>query len=68
MFTIAPPTGRVATNKPRYPFPAPVARALAARANLQLPADHCAPGDNGLRDAWESLVLTGRRAIEVLEL
>lgn len=67
-FIVALPTGRTPTQKARRPFPDPVARALADQANLQMLADRYDPNNHGLRDAWEALVFTGRRANEVLQL
>ncbi|MEV5985098.1 site-specific integrase [Streptomyces sp. NPDC052051] len=62
------PTGGATVQRARSPFPDAVARALAAEANLQLFAARYDPNDHGLRDAWEALVFTGRRAMEILEL
>jgi integrase len=63
--TAMPPGGRAVTRA-RSPFPDEVARALATETNLaQLAAVHD-PSDRGLRDMWEAIVCTGRRASEVI--
>jgi len=63
-----PPAGYVAgRDTPRRPFPDEVARALADEANLGLLADSD-PEDRGMRDVWETIVLTGRRVNEVLRV
>ncbi|MFK4803370.1 tyrosine-type recombinase/integrase [Streptomyces sp. MPA0124] len=67
-FIVALPTGGTPTLKARRPFPDPVARALADQTNLDLLAARYDPNNHGLRDAWEALVFTGRRANEVLKL
>ncbi|MET7437427.1 tyrosine-type recombinase/integrase [Streptomyces sp. NPDC005496] len=67
-FVVALPTGNTPAVKARRPFPDQVARALADRSNLEMLADRYDPNNHGLRDAWESLVFTGRRANEVLQL
>jgi len=67
-FIVALPTGRTPTVKARRPFPDPVARALANQSNLEMLAERYDPNNHGLRDAWEALVFTGRRANEVLKL
>ncbi|MFA3843623.1 tyrosine-type recombinase/integrase [Streptomyces aureus] len=51
----------------RSPFPDDLARALADPGNLGQMEDRD-PTDRGLRDAWEALVLTGRRANEVVQV
>jgi integrase len=63
------PTGQAApqTRTARRPFPDEVARALADEANLTLLAESD-PDDMGIRDMWETTVLTGRRIGEVLNL
>ena len=67
--TAMPAAGGASGGKPRRrPFPDDVARALADQANLaQLAAIHDA-GDQGLRDIWETIILTGRRVSEVIRL
>ena len=62
-----PAPGRV-VQRTRTPFTDEAARALADEAHLQaLSRDHD-PHDRGLRDAWETIIVTGRRCGEVLEL
>jgi integrase len=62
-----PPGGRM-NPRTRGPFPDEVARALSDEGNLQrLTANHD-PNDSGLRDIWEAIVATGRRAGEVTNL
>ncbi len=51
----------------RSPFPDEVARALADQANLARLAA-LDPADFGLRDIWETIIVTGRRVSEVLRL
>jgi integrase len=54
-------------RRARSPFSDEAARALADEANLrQLEAYD--PLDQGMRDIWEAIILTGRRAGEVLNL
>ena len=67
--TAMPAAGSASGGKPRRrPFPDEVARALADPASLaQLAAVHDA-GDQGLRDIWETIILTGRRVSEVIGL
>ncbi|GAA1239494.1 hypothetical protein GCM10009665_32650 [Kitasatospora nipponensis] len=65
-FVIAIPHGH-ASSRRRRPFADDAARALANEENLQQLAGHD-PDDRGLRDQWETLVFTGRRCREVLEL
>ena len=62
-----PAAGRV-IQRTRAPFTDEVARALADEANLQALARDHDPLDRGLRDAWETIIVTGRRCGEVLEL
>jgi integrase len=65
--TAMPAAGRV-VQRSRPPFTDGVARALADEANLQALARDHDPFDRGLRDAWETIIVTGRRCSEVLEL
>ena len=65
--TAMPAAGRV-IQRSRPPFTDGVARALADEANLQALARDHDPFDRGLRDAWETIIVTGRRCSEVLEL
>ncbi|MFJ8390339.1 tyrosine-type recombinase/integrase [Streptomyces sp. NPDC094438] len=55
-------------RRARRSFPDEVARALADEVNLARLAAVFDPEDSGLRDAWEAIVLTGRRVNEVLKL
>ncbi|SOD62124.1 Site-specific recombinase XerD [Streptomyces zhaozhouensis] len=67
-FIVAMPVGGRALTRSRSPFPDEVARALADPGNLErLAADHD-PGDQGMRDIWEAIVYTGRRAGEIINL
>ncbi|WP_202120928.1 tyrosine-type recombinase/integrase [Streptomyces sp. BA2] len=65
--TAFPPMG-TGRNRTRSPFSDEVARALADENNLQQFADTYDPGDRGLREIWETIVVTGRRAGEVIKL
>lgn len=67
-FIAAVPAGGKPVVAPRNPFPDEVAQAVAAEANLRLLADMFDPLDRGIRDAWEALILTGRRCNEILRL
>lgn len=67
-FIVAMPAGGATTQRSRSPFPDEVARALAEETNLaQLAADYD-PDDRGMRDIWEAIILTGRRANEIIKL
>ncbi len=65
--TAMPPGGRAVTRS-RSPFSDEVARALADETNLARLAAVHDPADRGLRDMWEAIVCTGRRASEVITL
>jgi integrase len=65
--TAMPAAGRT-VQRSRPPFPDGVARALADEASLQALARDHDPLDRGLRDAWETIIVTGRRCSEVLQL
>jgi integrase len=65
--TAMPPAGAL-IRRARSPFPDGVARALADDANLRKLAGTYDPCDRGLRDAWETIIVTGRRCSEVLNL
>ncbi|MFD7670154.1 tyrosine-type recombinase/integrase [Streptomyces anulatus] len=67
-FITALPTGGKDPKRSRNPFSDDVARALADEKNLQMFADTQDAPDYGLRDIWETLVFTGRRASEVIKL
>lgn len=62
-----PPGGRV-NARTRSPFPDEVAKALTDAGNLRQLAEGHDPNDWGLRDIWETIVATGRRAGEVTNL
>jgi integrase len=62
------PSGGRTVTRARSPFTDDVARALAGEANLRQLAERHDPEDQGLRDMWEAIVYTGRRAGEILNL
>src|SRR6266487_7101987 len=62
-----PAAGGIPLRK-RTPFPDEVARALADQAHLARLAEIYDPADFGLRDIWETIIVTGRRVSEVLQL
>jgi integrase len=67
-FIAAAPAQGAATARARPPFTDGVARALADEANLdKLARDHD-PCDRGMRDTWETIIVTGRRCGEILNL
>lgn len=67
-FIVAIPSGGRTATRRRSPFPDEVARALADQANLEMLATGHDPGDQGMRDIWEAIVYTGRRAGEIINL
>ena len=67
-FIAAMPAGGQDTKRSRNPFTDEVARALADESNLARLAEVYDLDDRGLRDIWEAIILTGRRANEVLRL
>jgi len=67
-FITSMPAAGGAPLRARRPFPDEVARALADEDNLARLASTYDPGDQGLRDIWETIVTTGRRTGEVLNL
>ncbi|WP_258314838.1 tyrosine-type recombinase/integrase [Streptomyces sp. Act143] len=67
-FIAAMPVGGPGTPRSRNPFLDEVARALADEANLRQLADGHDRHDRGLRDMWEIIIVTGRRASEVIQL
>jgi integrase len=67
-FIIAMPAAGGAPLRARKPFPDEAARALADGTNLARLAEVYDPDDQGMRDTWETIVLTGRRVTEVLKL
>ncbi len=66
-FLTAMPAAGGAPLRARRPFPDEVAAALADETNLALLAERD-PDDQGLRDMWETIVITGRRINEVIKL
>jgi integrase len=66
--TAMPAAGYSPGRTARRPFPDEVARALADEASLARLAEAYDPEDQGMRDAWEAIVLTGRRVNEVLKV
>ncbi|AEV81195.1 Transposase B [Actinoplanes sp. SE50] len=67
-FVVAFPSMGTGTHRTRSPFTDDVAQALAAEDNLRRFADVHDPADRGLRDIWEIIIVTGRRASEVIKL
>ena len=67
-FITAMPAAGPTPLRKRSPFPDEVARALADEANLARLAEVYDPSDFGLRDIWETIIVTGRRVSEVLQL
>jgi integrase len=68
-FVIAIPTAGATTGRtPRRPFPDEVARALADEANMAGLDARYDVNDCGLRDIWETAIITGRRIGEVIKL
>ena len=65
--TALPPGGRD-VKRSRGPFSDEVAQALADEENLRRLAEDYDPRDRGLRDIWETIVFTGRRCSEVVQL
>lgn len=66
-FIVAFPSGDKPIFRPRSPYTDDTARALADPANLDLLAQGDVT-DRGARDVWETIIVTGRRAGEVLSL
>ena len=67
-FITAMPAAGPTPLRKRSPFPDEVARALADEASLARLAEVHDPADFGLRDIWETIIVTGRRVSEVLQL
>ncbi|MEE6259099.1 hypothetical protein [Plantactinospora sonchi] len=67
-FVTAMPSPERIITRTRTPFSDEVAQALAAETNLQALAAPHDPADPGLRDAWETIIVTGRRCSEVIKL
>ena len=63
-----PNAGATMGRTARRPFPDEVARALADEANLAELASGYDVNDCGVRDIWETTVLTGRRIGEVIKV
>ena len=68
IFITATPAARPTPVRKRSPFPDEVARALAEEASLGRLAEVHDPSDFGLRDIWETIIVTRRRVSEVLQL
>jgi integrase len=66
-FITAMPTGGATARISRNPFTDEVAKALTDETNLAR-LDHLDVHDRGVRDVWETIVLTGRCCNEVLKL
>ncbi|NJP33744.1 hypothetical protein [Micromonospora thermarum] len=66
-FVVAFPTGDKRAFRPRSPYTDDTARALADPVNLGLLAQADVT-DRGVRDIWETIIVTGRRAGEVVGL
>lgn len=67
-FVMALPVGGPGANRSRSPFTDEVAAALSDVDNLRALDEKYDPHDTGLRDAWEAIMLTGRRSSEILNL
>jgi integrase len=67
-FAITMPSAGLSSRPSRRPFPDEIARAVSDQDNLRLLAEVYDPDDHGLRDVWETIVLTGRRSNEVIKL
>ncbi|MFH9821475.1 hypothetical protein [Streptomyces sp. NPDC017230] len=67
-FIAAMPAPGRSVQRARPPFADGVAQALADDTNLRRLAETYDPFDHGLRDAWETIIVTGRRCSEVLHL
>jgi integrase len=66
--TAMPAAGYSPGRTARRPFPDDVARALAGETSLARLAEAYDLEDQGMRDVWEAIVLTGRRVNEVLKV
>ena len=67
-FVVAAPQPAYPRSRVRRPFPDDVAHVLADETNLARLAENYDPSDLGLRDIWETLIATGRRLGEVVNL
>ena len=63
-----PAAGATTAGPQAQPFPDEVARALADEASLARLAGPMTPATSGLRDIWETIVVTGRRVSEVIKV
>ncbi len=67
-FITAMPGAEKTARRARPPFTDEAARALADEDNLAKLARHHDRRDHGMRDIWETIIVTGRRCREVLGL
>jgi integrase len=67
-FIVAMPAGGKAVVPKRRPFDDDVARALTHPDNLRVLAVDYDPYGYGFREIWETVIATGRRCREILEL
>ena len=67
-FIVVMPAGGKAVVLKRRPFDDDVARALAHPDNLRILAVDYDPYGYGFREIWETVIATGRRCREILEL
>lgn len=67
-FVVAFPLAGKGVHRSRNPFTDETAAALADATNLAMLDTKFDPNDRGLRDIWETIIVTGRRASEVIEL
>ncbi|WP_327007680.1 site-specific integrase [Dactylosporangium sp. NBC_01737] len=67
-FIVAMPAGGKAVVAKRRPFDDDVARALTHPDNLRVLAADYDPYGYGFREIWETVIATGRRCREILEL
>lgn len=67
-FIAALPAGGKSKQRSRSPYSDEVFAALVDPANLQRLHEEFDPSDMGIRDAWEAIMLTGRRCSEVLSV
>jgi len=67
-FITAMPAAGKTTRRARPPFTDEAARALADEDNLRKLARDHDRSDHGMRDIWETIIVTGRRCGEVLNL
>ena len=67
-FVVAFPIAHVVPARIRNPFTDEVAKAVSDETNLALLHEKWDKPDRGLRDVWETIVVTGRRGSEILNL